>query len=187
MASLIKAGEDTARATGRIPERNLFREGVGYLVDFWRDPDVATVDVSETFKQATSYTCGPAALRMALYYLGIVLSEEEVARLAGTDPMGTTLYGLAQALKAGGLDAQGERWNLPRLMQIRNPVIAFVGRDHFVLIEGVRGEEIYMFDPVIGRIKVRKHVFNRYWNGHVLVMKTRPLVLAETPRDTQFP
>ncbi|MEW6203325.1 MAG: C39 family peptidase, partial [bacterium] len=49
------------------------------------------------YKQETDHTCGPAAVRMALDFLGLKVSEHEIARRCLTHPVGT----LHWTLRAG--------------------------------------------------------------------------------------
>ena len=46
---------------------------------------------------------------------GINTTEEELANLAGTDESGTTMYGLAEAAKAKGLNAIGMKLSVDDL------------------------------------------------------------------------
>ncbi|MBM4240079.1 MAG: hypothetical protein FJ150_00100 [Euryarchaeota archaeon] len=52
-----------------------------------------------------NYTCGLAALATVLNNMRIKATEQELMNLAGTDENGTTMYGLAEAAKAEGLNA----------------------------------------------------------------------------------
>ena len=55
------------------------------------------------FRQEKWYNCGPACLRMALSYLGINKSEEEVADLCEADLAGVTCDQIADAAERLGL------------------------------------------------------------------------------------
>lgn len=120
------------------------------------------------YLQAAPWACGPAALRVILAVHGIETKEEEVARLAGTDSSGTTLYDLQQAAKVYGLDAKGERWSWARLSQEQSPTIAYVDKKHYVVVLGIKDGFITLFDPAIGQIRQRKEVFEARWTGEIL-------------------
>ncbi len=62
--------------------------------------------------QSTGYNCGPAALAAVLNNLGINSTEQELAKLAGTDESGTTMYGLMQAAQEKGLKATGTKLSI---------------------------------------------------------------------------
>lgn len=128
----------------------------------WDVPDLSG------YMQTAPWACGPAALRVILAVHGIETTEEEVARLAAMDPSGTTLYGLQQAAKVYGLDAKGERWNWARLLQEQFPAIAYVDKNHYVVVLGINEGYITLFDPAIGQIRQRKEVFAARWAGEML-------------------
>jgi predicted double-glycine peptidase len=56
------------------------------------------------YKQDTEHTCGPASLRMVTDFLGIVKTEDELARLAGTsEERGTSPEDLKRVAESLGL------------------------------------------------------------------------------------
>lgn len=142
---------------------------------FIKDGKVERLDFTERFRQQRSNTCGPAVLRVALHYLGLDVSEDELSRLAGTDAKGTTMYGLAKAAEKVGLNAIGEEWNFAKLAEINQPVIAHINDSHYVLVERVVDGHVWLFDPSAGRVSVKAEAFARLWKGKVLVLRTKPL------------
>gem|GEM_PF-4605818 len=50
-------------------------------------------------KQSTTYNCGPAALATVIKAQGVPCTEMEIAKMAGTDESGTSMYGLIQAAR----------------------------------------------------------------------------------------
>ncbi len=123
------------------------------------------------YRQTKPYTCGPAALRVALSYWRFDISEDELARRAGTDETGTTMLGLAQAARQLGFNAQGERWNWERLVIQKTPVIAYIGRDHFVVMESADDHTAIYFDPASGKRSVQdKNSFQTFWQGEILLL-----------------
>lgn len=139
------------------------------------DEKAERLDFTERFRQQKDYTCGPAVLRVALHYLGLDVSEDELSQLAGSDAKGTTMYGLARAAEKVGLNACGEEWNFARLAEINQPVIAHINDSHYVLVERVVDGHVWLFDPALGRVSVKAEVFALLWKGKVLVLRTRPL------------
>lgn len=136
---------------------------------------VPTSDTSFTlthaYQQTKPYTCGPAALRAALSYWRFAISEDELARRAGTNETGTTMLGLAQAARQLGFNAQGERWNWERLVLQDTPVIAYVGHDHFVVMEKADDSAATYLDPASGLLTtLPKELFQTLWKGEVLVL-----------------
>lgn len=115
--------------------------------------------------------CGPAALRIVCERLGVEADVEDLAREAGTDSTGTTMHGLKRAAEAKGLQAQGLQVDLAYLMNARKPVIAWTGRDHYVVVTGFRGEDVELVDPNQGQAVIGIAEFVRAWDGYVLVVR----------------
>jgi hypothetical protein len=128
----------------------------------WSNPDLSG------YLQTAPWKCGPAAMRVVLAFYDIETTEDEVAKIAGTDLSGTTLYGLQQAARAYGLDAIGERWNWTRLLNEEHPVIAYVDNNHYVVVLGIEDGYVNLLDPATGQVQNRKEVFESKWNGEVL-------------------
>jgi len=79
--------------------------------------------------------CGPRALAKILELMGRDVDVKELAKLAGADGRGwTSMYGLAQAAKAYGLEAIGYRLSLEELRDIHLPAIVHVKGNHFVVL-----------------------------------------------------
>ncbi|MFQ6042534.1 MAG: cysteine peptidase family C39 domain-containing protein [Candidatus Poribacteria bacterium] len=60
-------------------------------------------------KQEKTYTCLPACLRIVLNYLGVSLTEEEIADACNTTEAGTTLADAVHAVHSLGFNATLKR------------------------------------------------------------------------------
>ena len=96
--------------------------------------DTSKVDSSNMVMATTIYTCGPAALATVMKHLGVNATEDELAQWAGTDETGTTMYGLAQAAKAKGLNAMGFRLTTDQLKPDYIVVLKINGVDHYNIV-----------------------------------------------------
>ena len=114
--------------------------------------------------------CGPIALNYVCATYGVESTVEELARLADTDQAGTTMHKLAEAAGAKGLKTIGLQLSFKRLKRIPKPVIAFVGRDHYVVVKSITGRAINAISN--GKeIQIKKSDFLRIWKGDVLEVR----------------
>ncbi len=134
------------------------------------------------FKQAKWYTCGPACLRMILSHLNIKAAEKDLEKACGTTELGTTPTQLvAGAFKfnvnmlavknATVEDIQNELKNGKPVIVLIDPSNIYGGAEgfgHFVLVVGLKGDEIVYHDPDISdgifkRCKVE--IFLKAWDA----------------------
>jgi len=111
-------------------------------------------------KQETKYTCGAAAMRMALGFCGIKKSEKQVAKLLGTNKVRGTWH------KSFPIVAEKFRLNH---VSIRNATIADLKEyqkkdfavvicyfyppekvDHYSILKKIDNKFIYFLDPFFG-------------------------------------
>jgi len=121
--------------------------------------------------QSTPSDCGPAALATLLrYYLGVPATEKEMERLTGvTLTNGTTLLGLEKAATAKNCAADSFRMTYATLQQqletYAAPVIVRVlnPQPHFAVVLEAGEQYVFLADPAIGNIVLRKSDFLKRW------------------------
>ncbi|MGW8090943.1 peptide cleavage/export ABC transporter [Staphylococcus shinii] len=128
-------------------------------------------------QQQDEKDCGPVCLAMISQYYGKRVSISKLRELSGTDTSGTNMYGMIQAAKTIGLNMQaGKVPDLRELEQAPFPIIAHIqnkqGYLHYVVIEKMDKENVFLVDPAIGRSKMKKKVFENYWTNIILIAKT---------------
>lgn len=123
--------------------------------------------------QKTNYTCGPAALATVLNNLGIKAAEEELAILAKTDELGTTMSGLAQAAKEKDLNAVGMKLSTGELRENNIVFVTIGGEPHYSVVKEVREDSVLLADPLLGNIELSKEEFNLIYSGNALVVNLR--------------
>jgi predicted double-glycine peptidase len=136
-------------------------------------------------RQSSPATCGPAALAtLFTVYFNDPVTELDMMRLAGTDK--STLWSIDQlsvtCSARHGYEAQGRRWNLPRLLRELDtndvPVIAHLQAptEHFLLVVDRVGDFLLLADPDRGDITVHRTDFLRRWSKRVVVVNSsRPV------------
>jgi ABC-type bacteriocin/lantibiotic exporter with double-glycine peptidase domain len=126
--------------------------------------------------QSTGWTCGPAALAEALRRLGRPASERDIAILAATTPLdGTTDRGLLRAAHRLGLPAHlvdPASWD--DLVAAPLPLVTdwYLGGGvaHEVVVTGVTGATVHVFDPVSGEMDYLRAEFEKHWMGGLIVL-----------------
>lgn len=118
--------------------------------------------------------CGPKALKLICDELDVSAQVDEIAQLAGTDDTGTSMYGLAQAAQALGLEPQGLQVDLAYLQSMELPVIAWIGGNHYVVVTDITRNAVYMTEPDRGELVASREDFQRLWGGHVLAVSVDP-------------
>lgn len=106
--------------------------------------------------QERGYSCGPAALRAALYVLGHNLTETSLRRKSGTTPDGTDEKGIKRAVAYYGhgsreynSESMKKSWAwLKSTVGRGKPVLLCVdGWNHWVAVVGKLGGKLLIFDP----------------------------------------
>ena len=114
--------------------------------------------------------CGPAALAVVLKDLGINTSIETIARLAGMDENGTTMYGLADAARKTGCEAVGMRLSFADLQNRKKPLIAHLRANHFIAIQSIGNDRIVFTDQTGVNLEMPQKEFLAKWDGYVLIV-----------------
>lgn len=130
--------------------------------------------------------CGIVCLASLLQFYGKQVSLKQLRCLAGTNQSGTSLYGLQQAARKLGFDAEGVQASLSYLDEIKTPVLAHQkmpeGYGHFVVIVEVMGRYVRIMDPAKGKVlKVRKSEFIGHWEGVLLLVSSRGKNVKQKP------
>ena len=80
----------------------------------------------------------------------------------------------SRAARLYGLEAKGQRLELPRLADLRLPAIAFWNFNHFVVVEGFGPKGVDLNDPASGPRRVGWEEFDRSFTGVMLVFEPGP-------------
>lgn len=110
-------------------------------------------------KQETDYYCGPAVVQMLLGHVGIIFTQEQLAKELGTIPLvGTTADAIVALLTLHGMTAK--RHNNASVADIRTTlhsgdfaIIGYIeegGDPHYALATAVSDTTITLSDPWFG-------------------------------------
>ena len=114
--------------------------------------------------------CGPAALKMIFDHYGVHCDLSEIERTVGLTSIGSSLLALKQMAEIRGLRSEGWSLTPDDVLSIPLPAMLFVHGNHYVVIDSMTAEgDIFVRDPAIGRLRIKKEVLPGIWNGETLV------------------
>ncbi len=121
-------------------------------------------------------------------YYGIRASVARIRQIAGTDKLGTSMWGLVRTLEKFDFEAKGLKGSAEHLDKLPLPFIAHVeqtgGEHHYVCVYGINGKHLRVMDPAEGKIRRWSHGdFRRKWSGAVVAMvrQIQAQMFRETP------
>ncbi len=124
----------------------------------------------KVFLQSGNNDCGPASLKTILTDYGVdpgILDRSPHLRLT---PKGTSMLDLRNISLELGLRAKSWLIHPEDLRLVPLPAIAFVNKNHFVVLRKFISPEILeVDDPALGRIWWRSRSFKKAWSGEMLV------------------
>ncbi|MCG2710931.1 MAG: cysteine peptidase family C39 domain-containing protein [Candidatus Omnitrophica bacterium] len=117
-----------------------------------------------------SNRCGPDSLSILLTKRGIKTSPEEIAVLAGTDEIGTTMLGLQEAADKKGVKLYALEITLPELLEYSDKVILLIDGNHYVLLKEKREDAVIVVDNFKEK-KIPIKLLSKRWQGEILAEK----------------
>jgi NHLM bacteriocin system ABC transporter peptidase/ATP-binding protein len=116
--------------------------------------------------------CGAAALAIVLAYYGKHIPLAEARQECGVSRDGSKAIYMLKAARHYGLKAQGAQvHNIEDLSYLKMPLIVHWQFNHFVVLEEIRGDNVYVNDPAIGRRRLTKKEFSSGFTGIILLLE----------------
>lgn len=118
-----------------------------------------------TLLQMEMVECGAVSLGIILKYYGKHVALEELRQVCGVSRDGTSALEVLNAANQYGLEGEGLSVDLEAAMHIDTPYIAFWDFNHYIVVEGFSGDDVYINDPGTGPRKISLDEFNKGFTG----------------------
>lgn len=136
-------------------------------------------------RQQYDYSCGSAALATLLsYHYGLRVNEGQVFKSmyehgdqAKIREVGFSLLDMKRYLESRGLTADGYRATFDQLATAKAPALLVVRTGtyrHFVVLKGVRDDQVLIGDPALGLKIYDREEFMQIWNGIAFAIHDSP-------------
>ena len=141
---------------------------------------------AQVVRQQYDFSCGSAAVATLLtYHYDRKTNEQDAfgAMYAAGDKekiavAGFSLLDMKTYLESIGFQADGYQTTLDTLEGAGIPAIALInyrGYRHFVVVKGIRDDEVLIGDPALGTKFVTRKGFEELWeNGVLFIIKNKP-------------
>ncbi len=116
--------------------------------------------------QMEALECGAAALAMVMAYYDKWVPLEQVRLDCGVSRDGSNAKNILIAARSYGFEAQGIKCEVDALKSgVPFPCIIHWNFNHFVVLDGFKGNYAYLNDPARGEVKVTMEEFDRSFTG----------------------
>ena len=116
--------------------------------------------------QMEELECGAACLAMVLAYYGKWVSLEQVRLECGVSRDGSNARNILLAARNYGMEAKGFRYQPEELKQVGTfPCIIHWNFNHFVVLNGFRGDKVSINDPAKGTVLLTMEEFDKAFTG----------------------
>lgn len=124
-----------------------------------------------TVLQMEATECGAASLAMIFAHFGKYMPLEEMRIETGVSRDGCNAANIMRAAKKFGLKCKAYRKEPEDLRKMPKPCLIHWNFNHFLVLEGFSGSNVFLNDPAVGRRKVTWNEFDDGFTGVVLTFE----------------
>jgi NHLM bacteriocin system ABC transporter peptidase/ATP-binding protein len=132
--------------------------------------------------QMDAAECGAASLAMVLARYGRWVPLEQMRLACGVSRDGSKATNILKAARSFGMNGKGFRKEPNQLGDIAVPAIIHWNFNHFLVLEGIKGNTVSIADPARGRVTIPLSDFNECFTGVVLALEPGPEFTRGGPR-----
>ena len=118
--------------------------------------------------------CGAVCLGIVLAYFGRWVSVEELREVCAVNRDGCDAADITRAARRYGLEPRGWRREPEQLRSMNMPLIIFWEFNHFLVLEGFRGDSYLVNDPANGHRTLSREEFDQGFTGIALSFEVGP-------------
>ena len=137
--------------------------------------------------QMEALECGAASLAMVCAYYGKWIPLEQIRLDCGVSRDGANAKNLLVAARSYGFTAKGYRYEPEDLRRLgKFPCIIHWNFNHFVVLDGFRGNKAYLNDPAKGSYSVSMETFDNAFTGICLMFEPNETFVPSGKQKSVF-